>query len=174
MRVTNPNPGRAIIATLVPDRGQVRTLEIPAGETVDVEDYVEASTLIEYGATADRDDLDAARDLWAKRNRAENSRTASAAASEAEIVARRQATVDVSTGGVDGGQLAGDRLAEAVRSANEDGAKISTSASADERREAVAAWQAKRGASTPAGDDFEVDDDGNVVLDDEGQPIPAS
>ena len=178
MKVTNPTD-RAIIAVIVPqgtilDGDATRTYEIPAGESIDVDGYEDASTLIEHGATADQADVQAARQLWAEANRAANSRTASASASEGEILARRQATVDVATGGVDRagaeGALAGAALSAAVKLANESGANIASSLSAEAKREALAAWQASQGSSTAPAGEYVLDDAGDLVLDDDGEP----
>lgn len=203
MRVTNPNTDREIIATVAVVQDDLDTLEtfvIPADEGIDVDDYAVASTLVEYGATADPADLAAARALWAERNRSVNSRTASASASEGEILGRQQVTTDVATGSTTatgGTVLRGAELDAAVRQANESGASISTSGSADERRAALSEWQALQGSSTPpegsgqyvltaTGELYldaegapvdlatvEVDADGNAVLDDDGNPIPV-
>jgi len=173
MKVTNPNDDRAILACIVDEpTGEQKWYEIPAGESVEHDDYVVASTLVEHGAVAAAADLQAARQLWAEQNRDANSRTASAAASEGEILQRRQATVDVATGSATGvvEPLAGPALAAAVKLANDSGATISTRATAGEKREALAAWQAQRGSSTPVDGEFLTDDDGELVLDDESQP----
>lgn len=188
MKLTNPNQDRSILAHITPRSLEADPTtgavpagewhEIPPGETVEVEDYVVASTLVEYGAVASPDDLQAARELWAERNRLENSRTASATASEGKILARQQATVDVATGTVSGGELKGEQLAAAVAAANEAGAEIKASATADEKRAALVEWQRVRGVSSPlervAPDAFQTDEDGNVILDGDGQPIPVA
>lgn len=183
MRVTNPTDRPIIAKVNAGDPNEVddlKWIEIPAGESIDVENYRAAATLVEYGAVASKDDLDAALAAWAEGNRQQNSRLASASASEGVILGRQQATVSVVDGTVLSGEgLKGADLDRAVRQANEDGANIKASASADEKRDALAAWQATRGASTPpAGDpglaEYETDEDGNLVLDDEGQPIPKA
>lgn len=175
MKVSNPQADRAILACIVDQvTGESQWHEIPAGETVEVDDYVVASTLVEHGATATRAELEAARELWAERNRAMNSRTASASASEGAIIGRRQATVDVATGtsSTEVDALKGAALDEAVKAANEAGAEI-TAAKAQDKRDALAAWQKSRGSSTPVDDEFVVDEGGELVLDDDGQPIPV-
>ena len=107
MKVRNPHE-RAIIVTMVDEVREPRSIEVPAGETHETDDYVVASTLVEYGCVADPVDLQAAREAWADRNRDENSRTASASASEGAILGR-QTTVDVSTGTVaNGGAKVGE------------------------------------------------------------------
>lgn len=186
MKLTNPYPDRSIMAAITPrplgpnDRTvyDPKHYEIPAGETVEVDDYVVASTLVEYGAKADPSELQAARELWAERNRLENSRTASAAASEGQILGRQQATVDVSTGTVDGGgDLKGQALAAAVAAANAEGAAIKGSTVAEKRAQ-LTAWQLQRGSSSPLeqtrSSEFVTDDAGNIKLDGEGQPILAA
>lgn len=186
MKVHNPHEDRSILACITPSHleedptkpREGKWYEIPPGESLDVEDFVVASTLVEYGAKADASELAAARELWAERNRLENSRTASAAASEGKILARQQATVDVATGTLSGGELRGDALARAVAQANASGAGIKSSASADEKRSALAVWQHARGSSSPVeqtrGGEFQTDENGELVLDDEGQPIPLA
>lgn len=194
MKLTNPNQDRAIMACIdtsepatspgltptTPD--SMEWFEIPAGESTDVEDYGIASTLVEYGAVPDdRAEYDAARASWAERNRTINSRHASAAASEGEILSRQQETVDVATGTTSspGGQvdtsteLKGQALADAVARANDAGAGISSSLSAGEKREALTAWEAQRGASSPLdADEYETDEKGELRLDDDENPIP--
>lgn len=184
MKVTNPNSDRSIIATVVHDQSDtdsLETYEIPPGESMDVEDYVVGSTLVEYGATASRAELDAARELWAEQNRQANSRTASAAASEGQILARQQATVDVATGTASSGsdptvgELKGDALAAAVAEAKAAGLELAANASADDKRAALTAWQAQRGSSSPVdSDEFEVDANGELKLDADGNPIPVT
>jgi hypothetical protein len=178
VKVTNPTK-RPIIATIFGDsRADFETVVVEPEESFETDDYVVASTLIEYGCTANPDEVQAARELWAERNRGINSRVASAAASEGKILGRRQATVDVATGAVDGGELKGSALAEAVRVANESGAGIPAGGSAADRRAALATWQASRGASSPLEEgggvesEFVLDDSGELLLDDEGQPYP--
>jgi hypothetical protein len=175
MKVTNPYD-RPIIATIVDEHenGKTETFEIPAGESIDEENPAVVGTLIEYGAVADRVDLDAARELWGERNRAINSGHASASASEGDLIARRQATVDVATGGVDGGSLKGNALTAAIKEANDNGAEIASTLTADEKRDALAAWQAGRGSSTPAAVEYVTNDTGELVLDDDGQPFELS
>lgn len=179
MKVFNPDDDRSILASIAVNVGEAGTwFEIPAGESIDVDDYVVASTLVEHGATAAAADLQAARELWAERNRQQNSRTASAAASEGEILSRQQRTVDVVTGTVSE-PLKGSALSAAVAEANASGAGIDTKGSADEKRDALAVWQRARGASSPPaqtrGEEFQTDPDtGELVLDDEGQPIPLA
>lgn len=168
MKVHNPSPDRPFFACV----GSDNWYEIPPGESIDVEDYVTASTLVEHGATADRTELEAARILWAERNRGINSLTASASASEGVIVKRQQATIDVATGTTSAdGPLAGDALKAAVVQANADGAEIPARASADEKRAALAEWQRKQGASSET-TDFATDANGELFLDDDGQPYP--
>jgi hypothetical protein len=174
VNITNPNQDRALIASI----GGV-FYEIPAGESIEVDDYVVASTLVEYGAKAEPAELQAARELWAERNRGLNSRTASASASEGAILGRQQATVDVATGTVasPGEPLRGAALDAAIKEANASGAGI-TATKAEEKRTALAAWQASRGSSSPVeqtrSDEFVTDENGNLKLDDEGQPIPVA
>lgn len=172
MKVTNPNEDRPILANVF---GQ--WYELPAGESVEIEDAAAVTTLVEYGATVDRTEYAAALAVHADAQRGLNSRTASASASEGKILGRQQRTVDVATGSVEDGApapLKGKALDAAVREANEAGAEIDTKASADDRRSALAAWQARQGASsTPDVDGYEVDEAGNLILDGEGQPIPA-
>lgn len=173
VKITNPNAGRPLIAAIVDDEtGKTNWHEIPAGESIEVEDYVVASTLVEHGATAVPAELQAARELWAEKNRAKNSKTASASASEGELV-KRQATASVATGTVEGGdaELKGAALAEAVKLANENGAEIPASLSADEKREALRVFAAREGVTSSPEDEFVVVD-GELVLDDEQQPIP--
>lgn len=181
MRVSNPNKDRAIIATIARvqnDPNSLETFEVPPGESIDVDDYAVAATLVEYGAVAAPEDLRAARVLWAERNRTTNSATASASASEGEIVARRQATVDVATGGTDpgteGAVLRGADLDAAVKAAKDAGAEIASGLTADEKRDALARWQATQGSSTPPAEtgQYVTDpDSGQLYLDDEGQPV---
>jgi hypothetical protein len=173
MKVHNPNPERPLYANVFGVQ-----YEIPAGESIDVEDAAVATSLVEYGATADRVDLDAALVVHAETNRGLNGRTASASASEGEILARQQRTVSVATGGVtEGGvpgEIKGEQLKAAVVEANLAGAQIDPKASADDRRAALAAWQARQGESTPPDvDGFEVDSAGELILDSDGQPIPT-
>lgn len=175
MKVTNPNADRSILACIVDQSsGKSQWHEIPPGESVDVDDYVVASTLVEHGATAAKADLAAARELWAEHNRHVNSKIASASASEGKIVQRRQATVDVATGSTsqEGEVLKGAALDAAVKAAKDAGAEVPSNLSANEKREFLAAWQARRGSSTPVDEEFLVDDDGSVVLDENDQPIP--
>jgi len=74
---------------------------IEPGKSIDVEDPDVLSTLGEYGATIERADLQRAHAEAAEMARAENSKTASANASTADIEARqRQVTTDVATGAV--------------------------------------------------------------------------
>lgn len=182
MKVTNPHKDREIIATVAlvqNDPDTLTTFVLPAGESEEIEDYAVASTLVEYGAVATAQDLAAARVLWAERNRTINSRTASAAASEGEIIARQQVTTDVATGSTDGGAVAplkGAELDNAVRQANESGAKIPTSGSADERREALARWQAVQGSSTPPTQtgQYVTTETGDLYLDDDGNPVEVA
>lgn len=176
MKVTNPKTDRALIAQI-----EGVWYEIPAGESVDFEDYVVASTMVEHGGKAVPAELQAARELWAEANRQENSRTASAAASEGQILGRQQTTVTVATGAVTGDAtepLTGKALDEAVRAANDAGANIGSRLKADEKRDALIAWQRLRGSSTPVSEsrpnEFVVDEAGELVLDGEGQPIPAA
>lgn len=179
MRVTNPNADRSVLACIevgatAHNPGNMEWFEVPAGESIEVDDYVVASTLVEHGATASPDDLAAARELWAERNRTINSRTASASSSEGEIVRRRQATVDVATGTANDidKPLAGAALAAAVAEANDAGADIKSSLTADQKRDALAAWQVARGSSTPPSDEFETDADDELILDADDNPIP--
>lgn len=172
MHLTNPSADRSIIAPIAGEH-----YEIPAGETVEFDDYVIASTLVEYGAVAVPVELQAAQELWAERNRGINSVTASASSSEGKIIGRMQATVDVATGTLAPGNLKGEQLAAAVAAAVEAGAEIGSRLSADEKREALGVWQAQMGTSTPPGavmgDRFKTDENGDLVLDDDGQPIPV-
>lgn len=179
MKVTNPGD-REIIAHINPtnssDPADVKVYVIPAGESVEEENYKVASTLIEHGATADKADHDAARELWAQRNRADNSRAASASASEGDIRARQQATVSVVDQTVSGarkGGLTGSALDSAVKAANEAGAEIPTSSRAQEKRDALTAWQARQGTSTPLEDTqrYVMTEDGELYLDDDEQPV---
>lgn len=169
MKLTNPT-GRPIIATMFGrTRDDYKTLTIDPGDTYETDDYVEASTLVEYGASADPVDLQAAREAHADRNRKVNSRTASASASEGEILERhKQRTVSVADGTVDPADLKGERLDEAVKAANDEGAGISTSGKADEKRDALAAWRARGPAEDE--EEFVKGEDDELEVDDEGQP----
>lgn len=177
MKVTNPNPDRALLACINPTNSDnpadLEWFEIGPGESLDVDNYKVASTLVEYGATAVPAELSAARELWAEQNRTQNSRTASASASEGEIRSRQQATVDVSTGTADVAPLKGAGLDAAIREANSRGAGIPAGGSASDRREALARWQATRGTSTSleASGRYVETADGELYLDDEGQPV---
>lgn len=184
MKLSNPSPTRALIATITTgaSREDVETVEILPGETYETDDYVIASTLVEYGAVGDREEIAAARELWAATNRARNSRTASASASEGKILERQaQTTADVATGTVDPGvsgdlidNLKGAALTEAVRLANEGGATIDTRGTAAEKREALKAYAAGEGVDEDDDDKFLVDENGDLVLDDEGQPYAVT
>lgn len=171
MKVKNPT-GRPIIATMFgTNREDQETHVVEAGETVEVDDYVVGATLIEYGCTADPVEIQAARQAWAAGAREVNSRAASASASEGELL-RRQATVSVADGTVD--DLKGQALDDAVDAANAEGAEIPKSGKADEKRAALRDWQANRPAvGEPVDAAFLVDGDGELLLDDEGQPYPA-
>lgn len=173
MKLTNPNEDRSILASI-----EGLWYEIPAGGSEEYEDYVVASTLVEYGAVAVPAELQAARELWAAGNRQINGRTASASASEGQILGRQQATVNPALGTVTSSPepLAGAQLTAAVKLANENGAGISARASAQEKRDALEAWQLGRGSSTPVQEshpgEFQTDEAGELVLDGEGQPVP--
>lgn len=168
MQVHNPNPDRPLLANVF---GQ--WYEIPAAESIEVEDAAVVTSLIEYGATADKLEVEAALAVHGNTNRGINSRTASASASEGEILGRQQRTVDVARSTVEGGgELKGAALEAAVREANAAGAEINVRGTAGERREALAAWQVRQGSSSaPDVEGFEVDAAGNLILDSEGQPI---
>lgn len=167
MKVKNPNEDRPILANIF---GQ--WYEVPAGESIDVDDAAVATSLAEYGAQIDPVDLSAAREVHADTNRGINSRTASASASEGKILGRQQRTVDVARGGVEGGELKGSALEAAVREANAQGAQIK--GNADEKREGLREWQTRQGASSPvAEDEFLRDSAGELILDADDQPIPT-
>lgn len=182
MRVTNPFKDREIIATVATvqnDPDTLTTFVIPADESIDVDDYAVASTLVEYGAVATPADLAAARTLWAERNRTINSQTASASASEGEIITRQQVTSDVATGSTTstgGTVLRGAELDAAVKAANDAGATIPTSGTADDRRAALAEWQAREGSSTPPAqtEQYVTTSTGELYLDDDGNPVPMT
>ena len=174
MKVRNPHE-RAIIVTMVDEVREPRSIEVPAGETHETDDYVVASTLVEYGCVADPVDLQAAREAWADRNRDENSRTASASASEGAILGR-QTTVDVSTGtvangGAKVGELKGQALDDAVSRANDAGAGIASGLKADDKRKALVEWEARQ---DDEGGDYLTDESGDLVLDEDEQPILVS
>jgi hypothetical protein len=174
MELTNPKP-IAILANIKNAEGNLEWFEIPPGEVITVDDPVVASTLVEYGAKSNPVDVAAAREAHAAVNREINSKAASASASEGQILVRQQATVSVEAGAVDGGPLKGAELTAAVKAANEAGAEIKSTLSADEKRDALAAWQRTTAgvSSRVNADEFVTDEDGELVLDEDGNPIPV-
>lgn len=120
--------------------------QIQAGDSIEVEDFNVAMQLVAAGASVDKAEHDAMILGAAKDARAENSKTASASASEGDILdAQRQQTIDPATGAVtadpavvetpevDASELKGAALEEALTTRG-----LSTTGTADEKRARVA------------------------------------
>lgn len=143
MKVTNPNPERELRAHVFGT-----WYVIPADDSINVDDPKVVTSLVEYGAKVERHALEAALEQHGDDNRQQNAAHASAPASEGEIL-ERQRTVDVATGSVDEArQLKGESLDEALKAAG-----LSTSGTADEKRERLAEYRAAEleAAQTDAG-----------------------
>lgn len=162
--LTNPGP-RGRYATI--EGVQYGTDEV--GGTVNTDNALHATCLVEAGFVMQPDEYEAALDAATEKARAENSEAASASASEGKILGR-QATVDVESGvvtgapAVDAGKLKGTELADALA----DRGLSASLGNADEKRAAVALYDAARSSGL-----YQLDADGRLALDDAGEYVPV-